>query len=256
MTEAERPAGPTGSTGTPRRGRNGGTLVQNVRDTLRGQIENGTYKPGGRLPSEAQMCRDFEVSRTVVREAVAALRADGLVEARQGAGVFVLAPPAPVDLPFRKIDMERISSMIELLELRTAVEVEAAGLAAQRISPAREERLIACLAEISRAAASGGPTTKADFALHLAIAEATGNPRFGEFLDMIGPNLIPRRALAASEAETAPRAYLDIIAAEHDAIVTAILDRDETAARDAMRKHLRGSQSRYRALLRGHAGTA
>ena len=102
------------------RSETGRTLVETVRDALRQQIAAGTYPPGSRLPSEAQMTRDFEVSRTVVREAVASLRADGLVEPRQGAGVFVLAPPAPVDLPFQNIDFVRISSMIELLELRTA----------------------------------------------------------------------------------------------------------------------------------------
>ncbi|WP_417721787.1 FadR/GntR family transcriptional regulator [Salipiger sp.] len=244
--------GPPGP-GPARRPRGGGTLVQTVRDSLREQIEAGAYKPGSRLPSEAQMTREFSVSRTVVREAVAALRADGLVEPRQGAGVFVLDPPAPVDLPFQKINFVRISSMIELLELRTAVEVEAAGLAAQRRSPAQEETLIGRLHEVSRAAAAGEPTMEADFALHLAIAEATNNPRFGEFLSMIGSSLIPRRALSNSDAETAPRAYLDVISAEHDAIVTAIVERDEEAARAAMRKHLKGSQTRYRALLRSHS---
>ena len=75
------------------------------------------------------------MSRTVVREAIASLRADRLVEAKQGAGVFVLEPQAVVQSPLlslQNIDPERVSSMIEVLELRTAVEVEAAGLAALR----------------------------------------------------------------------------------------------------------------------------
>ena len=98
----------------------------------------GQFPPGSRLPSEAQLTEAHGVSRTVVREAIAALRADRLVEARQGAGVFVLEAevPAPTPLFLRNIDHERVSSMIELLELRTAVEVEAAGLAALRRSPA------------------------------------------------------------------------------------------------------------------------
>ncbi|EPX75480.1 FadR/GntR family transcriptional regulator [Salipiger mucosus] len=232
----------------------GRTLVERVRDALRGQIVAGTYPPGSRLPSEAQLTRDFEVSRTVIREAVASLRADGLVAPRQGAGVFVLDPPAPVDLPFQNIDFVRLSSMIELLELRTAVEGEAAALAAQRRSPAQEEKIIGALREVTRAARAGEPTMEADFALHLAIAEASNNPRFGDFLSMIGSNMIPRRALTDSPAEPAPPEYLDRIATEHEAIVNAVLDGDEEAAREAMRSHLKGSQARYRALLR--AGTA
>ncbi|WP_242532019.1 FadR/GntR family transcriptional regulator [Salipiger thiooxidans] len=228
----------------------GRTLVETVRDALREQIAAGAYPPGSRLPSEAQMTKEFGVSRTVIREAVASLRADGLVAPRQGAGVFVLAPPAPVELPFQNIDFVRISSMIELLELRTAVEAEAAALAAQRRSPAQEEKLIGCLREVDRAAAAGEPTMEADFALHLAIAEATNNPRFGDFLSMIGSNLIPRKALSDSSSEPAPKEYLDVIRGEHEVIVNAILDGDEEAARDAMRHHLKSSQARYRALLR------
>lgn len=91
---------------------------------------------------------------------------------------------------------------------------------------------------------------EADFALHLAIAEATNNPRFGDFLSMIGSNLIPRKVLTESDSEPVPREYLDVISAEHHKIVNAILDGDEEAARAAMRQHLKGSQARYRALLR------
>ena len=232
------------------RSETGRTLVETVREALRDQISAGRYPPGTRLPSEAQMTQEFSVSRTVIREAIASLRADGLVEPRQGAGVFVLAPPAPVDLPFQNIDFVRISSMIELLELRTAVEAEAAALAAQRRSPAQEERIIGCLREVDRAANAGELTVEADFALHLAIAEATNNPRFGDFLSMIGSNLIPRKVLTESDSEPVPREYLDVISAEHHEIVNAILDGDEDAARAAMRQHLKGSQARYRALLR------
>ena len=230
----------------------GRTLVQHVRDALRDQIEQGGFAPGTRLPSEAQMTRDFDVSRTVIREAVASLRADGLVEARQGAGVFVLNPPTPVSAPFQNIDFVRISSMIEVLELRTAVEVEAAALAAQRRSPAQEEKLMDCLADIARVSRTGDATMQADFALHLAIADAANNPRFGEFLSMLGPSLIPRSALTDTPSEPSPQAYLDKIAAEHDAIVGAIIDGNEDAARAAMRTHLKGSQTRYRALLRAN----
>ena len=232
------------------RSESGRTLVETVREALRDQISSGSYPPGTRLPSEAQMTQEFGVSRTVIREAIASLRADGLVEPRQGAGVFVLAPPAPVELPFQNIDFVRISSMIELLELRTAVEAEAAALAAQRRSPAQEERIIGCLREVDRAANAGELTVEADFALHLAIAEATNNPRFGDFLSMIGSNLIPRKVLTESESEPVPREYLDVISAEHHKIVNAILDGDDDAARAAMRQHLKGSQARYRALLR------
>lgn len=233
------------------RSETGHTLVETVHNSLREQITAGFYPPGSRLPSEAQMTKEFEVSRTVIREAVACLRADGLVEPRQGAGVFVLPQIDQVYLPFQNIDFARISSAIELLELRTAIETEAAALAAHRRSPAQEENIIDCLHEVGRAAAKGEPTMEADFALHLAIARATNNPRFEDFLSMIGPSLIPRKALTDTAAEPVSPEYLELLTKEHENIVNAILDGNEEGARQTMRKHLKCSQARYRILLRG-----
>ncbi|WP_076391988.1 FadR/GntR family transcriptional regulator [Rhizobium sp. RU33A] len=229
-----------------------GTLVQRLGDTLRKAIGAGQFPPGSKLPSEAQLSEAHGVSRTVVREAIASLRADRLVEARQGAGVFVLTPqePTPAPLLIGNVDPARVSSMIELLELRTAVEVEAAGLAALRRSPAQEEVILERHYAIRACLEAGQSTTEADFALHLAIAEATNNPRFREFLAMIGKNVIPRAALRDEDGEEDQSAYLRLIDAEHADIVEAISQGDEEAARDAMRRHLRGSQARYRALLR------
>ncbi|WP_435169003.1 FadR/GntR family transcriptional regulator [Falsirhodobacter sp. 1013] len=227
-----------------------GNLVARVSEALRAEITEGRLKPGDRLPSEARLTEAHGVSRTVVREAIAALRADRLVEARQGAGVFVLEAPMPEKAPFQNIDYVRLSSMIEMLELRTAVEMEAAGLAATRRSAQQEERIIDAYRAVSAAIAAGEPTTAADYDLHLAIAEATNNPRFPEFLAMVGGNVIPRQALQ-NAGDAAPQPYLVQIQEEHDRIVTAILAGDEEGARRAMRVHLRGAQARYRVLLRG-----
>ncbi len=229
----------------------GSTLVVQVRDVIRGQIAMGTYKPGDRLPSEAQLTQEFSVSRTVVREAIAALRSEGLVAPRQGAGVFVLEPVTPEAPPFRNIDLARVSSLIEMLELRTAVEGDAAGFAALRHSPAQEEKILECFDAFRALAQRGEPTAEADFAFHMAIAAATNNPRFQEFLQMLGPNLIPRRAVSDSAETAAPADYLRLLDAEHEAIVAAIQSGDEDGARTAMRSHLKNSQARYRAVLRG-----
>ncbi|MEY8883367.1 FadR/GntR family transcriptional regulator [Donghicola sp. XS_ASV15] len=225
-------------------------MVATLSDDLRALIQSGSYNPGDKLPSEAQLTREHAVSRTVVREAIAALRADGLVEARQGSGVYILPPSEQVAAPFTNIDSARLSSMIELLELRTAVEVEAAGLAAQRRSPSQEENILDALRSVTLLNNASEPSTEADFALHLAIAEATNNPRFGEFLQMIGPNSIPRRGLDAADPNAASKRYIEMINSEHDSIVTAITNGDDEGARAAMRQHLKGSQQRYRALLR------
>lgn len=226
-----------------------GTLVSQVADKLREAILAGEFAVGRKLPSEAQLTTAYGVSRTVIREAIAALRSDGLVEPRQGAGVFVLEPPIQEAAPFQNLDYDRVSSVIEMLELRTAVEVEAAALAALRRSPQQEETIVLCHQKIQSLADQGQNTSEADFALHTAIAEATNNPRFAEFMRMIGQSVIPRAALQTDSAPHAPD-YLNQLGAEHSAIIDAISNGDSEAAAAAMRLHLRGSQARYRSILR------
>jgi len=227
-----------------------GTLVSAVSADLRRLITDGEIRPGDKLPSEAALTKKYNVSRTVIREAIASLRADGLVEARQGAGVFVLNSQPATSFPFQAFDEARISSMIEMLELRTAIEIEAAGLAAARRSPAQEEAIFERCQDIDRLIAEGRPTTEADFAFHLAIADATNNPRFREFLEMMGQRVIPRALLQSGEGERTPSGYLGQLQAEHRVIAEAISARDEQTAREAVRTHLKGSQERYRQLLR------
>jgi DNA-binding FadR family transcriptional regulator len=216
------------------------------------RIQSGRYRRGDQLPTEKDMIEEFGVSRTVVREAIAALRADGLVQPRQGSGVVVLdfEPQATFTPLTGSADLASISSIVEVLEIRIGIEVEAAALAALRRSPAQEEQIILRHDEVGALMEAGKPTSGADFALHLAIADATNNPRFREFLEHFGQAVIPRAALQGGAALVDPAAYIAQIDREHGAIVAAISDGEEEAAREAMRLHLRGSQARYRALLR------
>lgn len=246
---------PAGKTSSARRAspRVRGNLVAEVVGQLRGQIESGTFVVGDKLPSEARLTDAFSVSRTVIREAIATLRADGLVEPRQGAGVFVLEPAGPEARPFQVVDVDKISSIIEVLELRTAVEMEAAALAAVRRSPAQEEEIYHAEAQIRAQAQRGEPTTEADFRFHRAVALATNNPRFVEFLDVMGQTVIPRSNLEAAGRQRSSDSYIALISAEHRAIADAVAQGDADAAREAVRHHLRGSQQRYRSLLRGQS---
>nr|WP_084683267.1 FadR/GntR family transcriptional regulator [Neorhizobium vignae] len=230
-----------------RKGRN---LVETVGRRMRDAIASGALKPGDKLPTESGLTLQYEVSRTVIREAIASLRADNLVEVRHGVGVFVLAPQGGLQAGFRTVDANRVSSIIEMLEVRAAIEIEAAGLAAVRSSPAQQELIFECLETIKRQIAAGAATVESDRAFHLAIADATNNPRFRELLEAIGKQMIPRSLLQEGEAEISPPEYLAQIQDEHARIAGAITDGDDSAAREAMRMHLKGSQQRYRSLIR------
>ncbi|MEB2847170.1 FCD domain-containing protein [Rhizobiales bacterium RZME27] len=229
------------------------TLAERIESQLRGAIAGGTFQVGDKLPSEAQLTEAFCASRTVVRQALAALRRAGLVEARQGAGVFVVAhtPPA-ASKP--AIEHLHLASSLEILEIRTPVEIAAAGLAAARRSPAQEEQLFELHAEFLTCMRDGTPAREADYHLHLAIAQAAGNPQFVRFLREFGQATIPRVKIVPENNGEAQRKYLELLATEHNAVILAISQRDPQAAEEAMRRHLHGSQMRHRALLQEGAG--
>ncbi|MDO1583057.1 FadR/GntR family transcriptional regulator [Rhizobium oryzicola] len=230
--------------------RDGRSLASKISAALRQDLLGGVFRPGDRLPSESELTREYSVSRTVVREAIAILRADGLVEARKGAGVFALQAKTEPQRPFDDLATQRISSVIELLELRTVFEVESAGLAASRRSAAQIEAILEAHGKVAQCLAEGAPTRDADFNLHFAIAEATQNRRFPEFLQLIRQGIIPRGDLQGSPPGSRPKDYNLHLQEEHGLIVDAIIEGDAETARAHMRSHLRGSLERYKVLLR------
>jgi GntR family transcriptional regulator, transcriptional repressor for pyruvate dehydrogenase complex len=232
-------------------------LSREIAERIAEHIASAKLAPGAKLPTEQEMVTAMRVSRTVVREAVAALRADGLVVTRQGAGAFV-APDAE-RRPFRlALDgLPSIAKVLEIMELRASVEVEAAGLAASRGTTTARRRVRQALGAIDAALVRGEPAIEEDFAFHRAIAAATGNPQFLHLLEYLGRFIIPRQSIrVAAHRPEGQRAYLETFQREHVAICDAISAGDPKAARDAMRQHLGNSQARYRRLAAEAAGSA
>lgn len=224
-------------------------LAERVVATLRAQIVGGQIMPGQKLPTEGQMTETFGVSRTVIREAMASLAADGLVESRQGAGVFVLEHPALTFSSFSQ-EIKKVSQAINVLEVRMGIEIESAGLAAMRRNAAQEALIQEAFFEFDRLLHLGEPTGKADFAFHREIASATNNPFYVEILDALGDRTIPcDRASPWYSVEVLSNEYLTGLQREHLSILQAISAGDPDAARAAMRAHLLAAQDRYRQRL-------
>ena len=160
-------------------------------------ITGGRLQPGSKLPTEKEMMAATGVSRTVVREAVACLRADGLVMVRQGVGAFVAAH---VRRPFR-IEVDELDSLreaLDVMELRAGVEIEAAGLAAERHDGAHIKKIAEAYRRIEDAIGRGETAVDEDFSFHCSIADATGNAQFKRFLDYLGRFIIPRQSIRKS----------------------------------------------------------
>ena len=204
-------------------------------------IQEGVVRPGTQLPTEAELSERFGVSRTVVREAIAQLRASGIVRSTQGKGTFVLAVPRDAPVAYAgEIDADDLGSVLELLEFRTANEVAAAELAARRRTGAQLGQIAGALTQFDASAEVPAAAVDADFAFHLAVARASGNPHFVALLESLGTGAlaIPRARLLGDPH--AHRRARD----EHAAIHEAIDDADPVAAAAAMRAHLVNSRRR------------
>ncbi|WP_018238298.1 FadR/GntR family transcriptional regulator [Ensifer sp. BR816] len=228
---------------------NGGRqrLAQQVIDELRRQIDAGRLKEGDQLPTEPQLEANFGVSRTVVREAIADLRAAGYVRPVQGKGVFVSDPKASQRFTLTPVEIRSIPETLELLEFRLATESEAAAIAAYRRTAEQEAAIAAANKKMAQFIEEGKPTVEADFEFHMAIAAATNNRFYLDVMRQFGPRAIPRSQFTTLP-EAADKAYLLGVYAEHVEILAAIAEQDPERARQAMRKHIIASQRRYRRL--------
>jgi GntR family transcriptional repressor for pyruvate dehydrogenase complex len=223
--------------------------TEEVVERIAAQITEGRLPAGARLPTEQAMMAAMGVSRTVVREAISALRARGLVTTRQGAGAFVNAEPGQQPYAIDPDGLGSLGSVIEILELRTAVEMEAAAIASERATAAQIKAIAKAAATFSRAIANGDRAVKEDFDFHFAIAIATQNSRFVGFLEFLGGLIIPRQSIRTFEGKVdLQKRYLESVEKEHQVIVDAITARSSRKARDAMRRHLLNGKERYRQL--------
>ncbi len=222
------------------------TLVTDVAARLAQLIESGAFAPGQRLPPEHVLTEQFAVSRSVVREAIASMRAEGLVNSRRGSGVYVNEHRQSQPFRISLADVDTVPSIVQVLELRAAVEIEAAGLAARRRSPQQAADVSNALRRIDEVGHDSVEAAQADLHFHQAIADATGNAHFSEFLNYIRGLVIPRqRVRIETQTSLGSDAYLQMLQREHCRIEQAIAVGDEVGARDAMRDHLIGSAQRY-----------
>lgn len=166
------------------------TLASQLIEEIKKRILDGDLAPGDKLPSEQSLINQYGVSRTVVREAIAGLRADGMVVTRQGVGAFV------TDNPMNKLDIfnpRTLKDILHVLDLRLCLEAKTAELAAQNRSEEQLAKIANSLEEFKKAGMDYNEISAADFQFHMAIAEASGNPYFLKLLEHLGlrSSLIP-----------------------------------------------------------------
>jgi len=206
-------------------------LYQQVARSIAASIAEGRYVPGDRLPSERGLADSFGVSRPTIRDAMIALEFQGLVEARQGSGVYVTARGKPEDDA-----NEAEVSALELTEARRLFEGEACALAAAAVSDeqiAALERIVRELASL--AGAEEGERLEHDF--HLSVAHATRNAAIVAAVEEIW-TLRRQFAECGHQLRRVRLANPESFAEDHRRVVAALRDRDPKEARRVIHEHL------------------
>ena len=212
-------------------------LSDTVAQQLLAQIDKGTFARGGRLPTEAVLAQEFGVSRTVIREAISRLKNEGVVEPRQGSGVYVSAHGAIRPLRIDYAEAMEGSSVLHILAVRRAIEAEVAAEAAMRRTDADMMAIDAALRKIDEAVAEGRDGVAEDVAFHRAIASVTGNPYFLKTLTFLNQYL-EAGTVVTRRNEALREDFSRQVREEHAAIAAAIRAGDPMAARNAAQTHL------------------
>lgn len=224
-------------------------LSARVAETLLGKIRAGELAPGARLPSEDALAKHFGVSRTVIREAMASLRTEGVIATRHGIGAFVRGAEEPDDTTVDVVTRQSVESLLNVIEVRRGLEAETAALAATRRSEEQLADIRKALERISQAVAQGADGVEEDVGFHLAIARATGNPYWVGLVESYAEQI--RKAVRVTRANEARRADLARqVRVEHEKIVDAIAAGDAQRARRAAAAHMEHAVRRVTAADR------
>lgn len=211
-----------------------GSAVSAVATRLLDLFTSGSIEPGTRLPPERQLSQTLQVGRSAVREALAALEILGVVDVRAGSGTYLrgsVSELLPQSLRWGILIGARDTR--ELIEVRGALEIYAARLAAERLDDESVEVLRGHLARMREHRSDSRAFVEADLQFHHELASATGNAVLLDLLQVI-------RSLLRVWADRAVADADEIAAAldEHTAVYEAIADRDPHRAASAMADHM------------------
>jgi GntR family transcriptional repressor for pyruvate dehydrogenase complex len=208
------------------------------------EIVSGELAPGAALPREIAVAERFGISRGIARECLRALEERGLATVRHGSATTVNPRDRwdlfdPDVIAASLAGPGAVALLAEYLECRRIVEIEAAGLAAERSTPEAVSALEERFAAMERAVAIRNPRAQeaafheADLAFHTALVEATGNLALLALVRRVDGALLAARYPLARPAYRRTRAL-----PEHQAILAGVRERDADGARAAMREHL------------------
>jgi DNA-binding FadR family transcriptional regulator len=217
-------------------------LSSHVLARLEAMLDEPEWHSGGRLPPEAELAKDFGVSRPVLRKALLKMREAGRIISRRGSANFVQprADLVPTPLQSRDLSIQTVFDMKRCMRFRQVIECAAAEDAA-RLADSAGIRGIEDAHARMLTLAPGEGVFEADFAFHLAVADATRNPYFSFALSAMRDQIkltveFTRKLQERPADQVAPR-----VVREHENVLQAIRDGDAARARDWMNFHMKQS---------------
>jgi DNA-binding FadR family transcriptional regulator len=215
------------------------SMTEELAERIANRILSGELQSSSRLPTVQEMALRFGVSRTVIRETITLLKADGLIIVRHGSGMFVAGDPRRRPLRIDPDDVTGVREIIAIVQVRLGLEVEAAGLAAATRTSSQLRRIASAFRGMQEATKKKMLAVDEDRLFHTEIAAATGNEYFVRILEFLGRYIIPHSKIRIGRGTDEERvSYLAKVQEEHRAIFEAIGAREPERAREAMRRHL------------------
>lgn len=229
---------------------------------LADMVRKGELKPGDRLPAERELAEAFGVGRPTLRQALTVLAQAGVVEVLPGSGVYlrqqVSEAPGETGQAMALLLMTEQQNLHDILELRAAIEGEAAYLAALRRTPEQAERVQAAYRSLCAAYGNRGVAAEEDYQFHYVVAEATGNPVLLKVMASL-TDLSRRQLVATTLSLYHETDRLQALRREHEEIMRAIVEQRPEDARAAMVRHLQHVSERLtraQAKMETQAGPA
>lgn len=212
-------------------------LYESIVKQIQHLINEGELKPGQKLPPERELAEELNVSRTSIREALRALEMMGYLESKVGVGGGTYIKEISLDnilSPFSKMLLKNGDFIIELLEMRLFLEIEAARLAAIRRSDEDLKKMQAAIDQMEQEINNGRSGLNGDNNFHYALSDAADNRVLKHFVNMCGDLLEVEREAHLNNNEGESEKAL----AQHKQLLTAIRNRDEEQAQNLMRNHI------------------
>lgn len=223
-------------------------VYEQVIEQIKHSVEQGQIRAGECLPSERELAVKLGISRSVVREAMSVLNASGVIEVRQGIGVFLVDDEEQLLLQRMNRALRRDSvNVLELLEVRQGLEGQAAFLAAQKSTEKDLVKMQEALERMEQAVLGGMLAANEDFAFHNAVVKASKNETIIEMVRLLSDRFLTGLNESRSRSMKLPDKS-ERVMKEHFAIFEAIQSRDAEQARKLMLQHLENVKTTYQQL--------